>query len=123
MRLYKKKHYCYQKFLFEVETDDINLDKLYCNYKDVYPYQEPENLFDEARIERAIDIKELDTKVTTLSDMETLLTKLKHVSLLYIRDTYKYGNNTIVNDFRRLTLKGYIWYFRKAGIDCLIMRD
>ncbi len=120
----QKEYYCRQKFLFEVSCDEINLDEHYAQKPDfLQNYNEQINLFDDDIISRSIDISELDTNIDTLSDFESLISRMKHVQTIYIINSRSKILNPIIDSIQVKSLKAYIWCFERCGKKCEIINN
>ncbi len=118
----QKEYYCRQKFLFEVSYNEINLEEYYDSKPDfLQNYTEQINLFDDEIILRSIDISELDTNIDTLSDFESLISRMKHVQTIYIINSRSQILNPIINSIQVKSLKAYIFLFEQHGKICKII--
>lgn len=114
-----KEYYCRQKFLFIPETYSINIEDFSVSLEnEVQHYSELPNLFDSTIIQRYITISDLDTNIDTLLDFTSLVKKISFVSELLLVDDRELIENPIYKQFSELTLKAYLWWFNKFGIQC-----
>lgn len=107
------KKYIYQKFLFQCDYEEINLNNIPnyggdLNYINLYGVQY--NLFDYYRkIYRKIELSSLEDMIDTENDWKLFVSNLKEVDVLIILDENKKLQNPIITQYKNTMLKAIIY--------------
>jgi len=114
-----KEYYCRQKFLYEADTDEIELmDFIEELPEEIQEFTESRNLFDGDNIYRVIPISYLDVNIDTKAEFEVLMQSLRFVTRLYILDDRPNLDNEIYQKLSEETIKCYLWWTEKYNINC-----
>ena len=106
------KHYSYQKFIHDLDTDSVNINDHMSKNPFCYDEQHPIDLY----------LSVLDLKIDTLDEFNKLIDNLDSSKIVLI-DNRPHTENAIIKDFEEYTLKGYIKYLSYQGLECFVRSD